>query len=327
MLRILDGVPPGLLDVEPGGLAEVLGGPALLRVPGERTPPLLVATLLHGNETTGWNALRRVLRAAEGRPLPRALELFVANVEAARAGLRHLDGQPDWNRIWRGAPGAEAELAARVLAEAERARPLACIDVHNTSGENPLYACVHRLDDKTLALASRFSRRAVLVTHPESLLSIALARLAPSITLECGRPGDESVTRRVADLLGELLSADALAAPGAVAPELLRSVARVRVPDAVSFSFHDDAADLRLVPGLDTHNFRVMPGGTPIAFVRPGCDARLVALDEHGADVSDRYFRRRDDALVTAVPLIPSLFTPNERIIRQDCLCYVMERL
>lgn len=327
MLTLLDAVPDGLLELDPGGLAEALGGPALLRIPGERSPPLLVSTLLHGNETTGWNAVRRLLREHGPRPLPRALELFVGNVEAARAGLRHLDGQPDWNRIWRGASGAEAELASRLLAEAERARPFACVDVHNTSGANPLYACVHRLDAPTLALAGHFSATVVLVSHPESLLSMALARIAPSITLECGKPGDEAVTGRVAELLRALLAADALDDDAAAGRVLLRSVARVRVPDGVSFSFHDDAADLRLVPGLDAHNFRVVPGGTPIAFLRPGCDARLVAVDEHGADVSERYFRRRDDALVTAVPLIPSLFTLNERIIRQDCLCYVMERL
>ena len=220
-------------------------------------------------------------------------------------------------------------MAARVLAEVERSQPAACVDVHNTSGENPVYACVHRLDDATLALAAHFSTTAVLVTHPESLLSMALSTRMPSITLECGKPGNPQVTRHVSDLLATLAASDVLDREASRQPltQLLRCVARVRIPADVSFSFHDEQADLRLAADLDTLNFDVVAAGTPIAFVRPGCGAALVALDEHGVDVSERYFRRRGDTLVTAAPVIPSLFTPNERIIRQDCLCYLMERL
>jgi hypothetical protein len=211
----------------------------------------------------------------------------------------------------------------------ERVQPAACVDVHNTSGENPVYACVHRLDDATLGLAAHFSTTVVLVSHPESLLSMALSARMPSITLECGKPGNVEVTRRVSDRLVALAAGDVLEreSTARAGMQLLRCVARVRVPDDVSFSFHDEAADLRLAADLDAMNFDVVPAGTPIAFVRPGCDSALVALDEQGADVSARYFRRRGDALVTAAPVIPSLFTPNERIIRQDCLCYLMERL
>lgn len=328
MLRVFDEMPQGLLDADARGLAALLGGPSLIHVPGDGRAPLLVSTLLHGNETTGWDALRRLLGARE--PVTaRPLLLFIGNVHAARVGLRHLDEQPDFNRIWRGATGPEADMAARVLAEVERTQPAACVDVHNTSGENPLYACVHRLDDATLALAAHFSATSVLVTHPESLLSMALSARMPAITLECGKPGNAQVARRVSDLLATLAAGDVLEREAAQqrSPELLRCVARVRIPDDVSFSVHDEAVDLRLAANLDALNFEVVPAGTPIAFVRPGCEAALVALDEHGVDVSARYFRRRGDALVTAAPVIPSLFTPNERIIRQDCLCYLMERL
>ncbi len=329
MLRIHDQLPAGLLDLDSTELGDALGGPALIRIPGERPQPLFVATLLHGNETTGWDAVRQVLRGYGARALPRSVLLFLGNVRAARERLRHLDGQPDYNRIWGGYPGPEGDLAAQVLAEVRRAHPFACLDLHNTSGENPLYTCVHGLDDASRALGRVFSRKLVLVTHPDTLLSLALSRFAPSVTLECGKPGNPEVTARVAAFLEEALALETLDAahpalldhPG----EVLRSVARVRVPEHVSFSFDDDGADLRLAHGLDAHNFTLVPDGTPIGWIRHGADARLEALDATGADVSERYFRRDRDALVTASPLIPSLFTPNARIIRQDCLCYVME--
>jgi hypothetical protein len=331
MLRILDQLPAGLLDRDTSCLAEALGGPTLIRMPGAPRAPLFVATLLHGNETTGWDAVRALLRSHEGELLARPLLLFIGNVHAARVGLRQLDGQPDFNRIWNGASGPEGELATRLLEEVARARPFACIDLHNTSGENPLYACVHRLDDASRALARVFSPRLVLVSHPDGLLSMALAGLAPSVTLECGKPGHEATVMHVSGYLREVMALQSLDAahpdsrdhPG----EVLRPVATVRVPEHVSFSFHDPGADLHFVSGLDAHNFTTIPGGTTIAAIRPGCDACLEARDASGIDVTDRYFRRDAAAVVTAAPLMPSLLTANERIIRQDCLCYVMERL
>jgi hypothetical protein len=43
--------------------------------------------------------------------------------------------------------------------------------------------------------------------------------------------------------------------------------------------------------------------------------------------VHDRYFSIEDNMLLTARPLMPSMFTLDEQIIRQDCLGYLMERL
>ncbi len=56
-----------------------------------------MSVLLHGNEDTGWRAIQSVLRAHRATPLPRALLLFVGNVAAARANVRTLPGQEDYN--------------------------------------------------------------------------------------------------------------------------------------------------------------------------------------------------------------------------------------
>ena len=62
MLRTLTRLPPGLLDTDSRGLAERLGGPTLIELPGAREPAVFVALLLHGNETVGWEAIRELLR-------------------------------------------------------------------------------------------------------------------------------------------------------------------------------------------------------------------------------------------------------------------------
>lgn len=304
-------------------LAEILGGPTLIHLRGEREPPLFIATLLHGNETTGWEAVRELLRDAT---LPRSLLLFIGNVAAARRSLRHLDGQPDYNRIWAGASGPEAAMAAAVLAEVRRRDPVAAVDIHNTTGENPVYACVHRLDDAVLSLAGRFSDLAVRVSIPESMLSMALAGLMPAITLECGKSGNPRVTRQVANALRRVMShtpGDGVSRPGT----LLRTVARVRVRDGVTFSFDGSAADLRFAAGLDRFNFTTMPAGTEIGALEPEVRDAVQVLDEAGRDFGHRFLRRRGDSLITALPWIPSLFSANARVVRQDCLCYVMEAI
>ncbi len=151
MLQILESLPENLLSTPPEGLADVLGGPTLLHLPGTDSGAgrgaLFVSTLLHGNETTGWDALRQLLLEFEDGVPPRPLTIFIANVQAAKARLRHLDGQPDFNRIWDYGPGRERDMARRVLHEIKILQPIACLDIHNTSGNNPMYACVHRLDD------------------------------------------------------------------------------------------------------------------------------------------------------------------------------------
>ena len=61
MLRELDQLPAGLLDLDATQLEARLGGPTLIHLRGRREQALLVTVLMHGNETTGWEAVRRLL--------------------------------------------------------------------------------------------------------------------------------------------------------------------------------------------------------------------------------------------------------------------------
>ena len=48
--------------------------------------------------------------------------------------------------------------------------------------------------------------------------------------------------------------------------------------------------------------------------------------DERGAVVPSRYFTLDDGMLKTRCAVMPSMLTSNKTVIRQDCLCYLMER-
>ena len=174
----LDAPPEGLLEVAADRLHTVLPGPTLLHLPGRQHRPLFVSVLLHGNETSGLEAVQQLLKKYAERSLPRALSVFFGNIEAARHRLRRLEHQPDFNRIW---PGTlhdacpESALVAAVTEIMRRRQVFASIDVHNTTGLNPHYACVNRLDLRFLRLASLFGRLVIFFTHPKGTQTAARA--------------------------------------------------------------------------------------------------------------------------------------------------------
>lgn len=98
----LDFVPDGLLSVSAESLHSILNKPTLIHLTGKHPEPLFVSVLLHGNETTGFFAIQELLKQYQDQTLPRSLSIFFGNIKAASLGLRRLDGQPDFNRIWPG---------------------------------------------------------------------------------------------------------------------------------------------------------------------------------------------------------------------------------
>lgn len=324
-------LPPGFLEAGARDLHHILSGPTLIDLPGERGDTLFVSLLQHGNEDTGLRAVQRLLAAYGDQPLPRPLTLFVANPMAAREGYRRLDGQPDLNRCWPGtemAANAATELLADVVARMQDRPLFASVDIHNTSGRNPVYACVNILDDTCLQLAARFSRTIVYFTRPRGLQAQAFLGLCPAVVLECGRPGDEAGIEAAHAYLEDLMSLQALppGRPPAASMDLLRSVGVVHIPHSVRFSFEENDADaeLALDPELDRLNFRELPAGTPFGYASNGSwPVRMVG--PAGTEIADTFFEVSDGALRLRRSATPSLLTLDPRIIRQDCLCHLME--
>ncbi len=332
MLNETDNLPDGLLDIPAEGLADLLGGPTLFHLPGRRPEPLFVSVLTHGNETTGFYAVQSLLQKYANRELPRALSLFIGNVDAARLGQRYLDGQPDYNRIWPGTGHAESEetrMLQRVVDSMHARGAFASIDVHNNTGINPHYACINRIDNQFLYLASQFSRTVVYFIRPLGVQSMALSHVCPAVTIECGKPSHEYGMTHARDYIDACLHLQHLPDHPVAAHDvdLFHTVATVKIPDQVSFGFNDAAGDLNLLANIDHLNFRELPTGTQLGWLRDGAALQLEVRDDNDQDVQDRYFTVTDSRVVTARPLMPSMFTLDENIIRQDCLGYLMERL
>jgi hypothetical protein len=332
MLNEIENLPDGLLDASVESLAELLGGPTLMHLPGRRPEPLFVTVLAHGNESTGFYALQALLKKYRDQELPRALSVFIGNVDAAAEGQRFLDGQADYNRVWPGTGQQDAPeaLMMQQVVDSQRARrAFASVDVHNNTGINPHYGCINRVDNQFLHLASLFSRTVVYFIRPLGVQSMAMSYVCPAVTIECGKPDHEYGMAHACDYMDACLHLSELPQHPVASHDvdLFHTVAIVKIPGDISFGFDEGVADLQLVRNIDHLNFRELPAGTALGRIRPGAAVRLDVSDDNNQSVYDRYFSVEDNTLLTARPLMPSMFTLDEKIIRQDCLGYLMERL
>ena len=320
-LRRIDGLPPGLVDVEAWGLKDWLGAPTLLRLKGRERTPLFISVLLHGNETSGWDGLRQVLRQ-QAAALPRDLLILIGNVEAAAVGVRSLPNQADFNRIWRPARGIGAEVLASIAEE-----PLhAVVDLHNNTGRNPPYAVLTDLSPGSLGLACLDdSGVGVFVEEPDSVLTRAFAGRTPSVALELGPVADAQAVPRAVRYLERLFALAEIPSGRREDLRLFRTLARVHAPVDAAFGFSsigEGDLDLVLEASIEASNFRTLPVGAEFGVARNGFN--LQVLDNQHQDVTERFFEVRDGRILTTRTLVPAMYTTDAKVVRQDCLCYLM---
>lgn len=337
MLRIIERLPYGMLDVCTTDLANLLEGPTLIHLPGRRAEPLFVSILLHGNEDVGLLAVQAWLRKQETSPLPRALSILIGNVAAARANVRHLRNQPDYNRVWPGADDdgtPEHAMMRHVVAEMCERHVFACIDLHNNTGLNPHYACVTKLNDVNLQLAALFGRTAIYFQRPHGVAAAAFAELCASVTCECGQVGDESGVRHATEFLDACLHlAEFPQRPVAKGDlYLFRTVATLFVPSRIDFAFVDSeadspsaAVDLALRGDLDLLNFQQLKAGTCLGWLKSSQSSPLYVVDQFGRNVTSEFLTFDGGCIRLRRSVTPSMLTRSEAVIRQDCLGYFMD--
>jgi len=325
-------IPPGFLECSAKNLHKIIPSPSLIHLKGKKESPLFVSILQHGNETVGLSAVQMLLKAYENQILPRSLSIFVGNIDAARQGLRRLDYQPDYNRMWphEGFEShlPEAKLMQQVFDEMSVRKPFANIDLHSNTGLNPYYGCINKLDNQFFHLATLFGKTVVYFIRPQGVQSIALAELCPSVTLECGQIDDPMGIEHAFEFLDACIQLVEIPDTEIQQSDmdLYHTVATVKIPSEVSFSFEDSTKDLYFSPELETLNFREAKANSLFAVTHPDKNVFLSVTDESGQEVTDLYFEYSNNEVRLKKSLMLSMLTLDERVIRQDCFCYLMER-
>lgn len=328
MLTVLDHVSDELLGKSADELYPFLPGPCLIHLDGKIPEPLFISVLLHGNEYSGWEAIRQLLQQYKNQTLPRALSILIGNVKAASQSKRKLDDQPDFNRVWDDSESNEALIMQEVMQQMQEKNVFASIDIHNNTGFNPHYACINSLQPAFLHLAHSFSRKIVYFIRPRGVQSLAFAQLCPSVTLECGQPGDQLGIEKAIALVDKYLQAqehEKTALPTS-SYELFHTMAIIKIPSEISISFDGSPADIEFIEGLEKHNFEDIDANTMLATVNTSELQPFHLIAESGKEIFNETFEVREGKLFTKKSITPSMLTDDISIVRQDCLCYLMER-
>jgi succinylglutamate desuccinylase len=324
--------PEKLLSTSAMDLYKIYPTPTLLHLEGQRKEPLFLSILLHGNETTGLKVIQKLLSKYMPIGLPRSISIFFGNTQAARYAKRVIENQPDYNRIWPGTREpqcAEMKVMQSIVDVMSNKNTFASIDIHNNSGKNPYYACINRLDNQFLQLASHFGHTIVYFLIPKGVQSHAFSALCPSVTLECGRPDSTGNIDMTFDYVETILHLENIKNDPIEykSINLFHTVARVTVADNVIISFKDSNADILFNEELDAMNFMEIPIGTCLGITRQNKAINLLATNENQQNVTEDYFHINNNKIITKKRVMPAMLTLNEEIIRQDCLCYLMERI
>ncbi|MDH3644159.1 MAG: peptidase M14, partial [Gammaproteobacteria bacterium] len=84
---------------------------------------------------------------------------------------------------------------------------------------------------------------------------------------------------------------------------------------------------LVLTAGVEGVNFHELVAGSPFGRVQGALADVLQVLDVDHRDVTERYFELDDDDIVIKQAVTPAMYTTDPYVIRQDCLCYFMQRM
>ncbi|MEE2671772.1 MAG: M14 family metallopeptidase [Bdellovibrionota bacterium] len=326
VLNILSKLPEGFFETPVTGLHELLGGPTLIHLKTENpAKPLYLSTLLHGNETSSHSVLLRFLK--NNTPLKRDLIIFIGNTLGASKGMRHLPGQVDYNRIWEEGNLPEHGLAKQVIEYAQANEPFASIDLHNNTGKNPFYGCINKLDEEFKNLASHFGEHTVYFTEPHNVQSMAFSKICPSVTVEAGLPGEEAGIEQALKFVETIYHFETIEHHPTRQKNLVyHTLARFKVHHDAKVDFEDSpftGSDLSFVSNLDSRNFEVVKKGTRIGFAK-NLD-HLIVENNRGEIITDQFIKIEDNKIIMTRTFIPSMFTKDIYVMKEDCLGYLME--
>ena len=333
MIKQLNNLPIGILDLTADQLYTKIDNHTLIHLEGKIERPIFISILQHGDEHTGWDALKDFLKNHKHQ-LPRSMTILFGNIQAARFNVRQLDNQPDFNRSWPSILNHDYPIAKAMteITDIMRKRnPFASVDLHNNSGRNPHYSGINCLDIEFLNLASLFSDTMIYFTTPLGIQSGAFAEFCPSVTVECGLSGasdGHEQTHTFLELLFDQYNLKKV--PGILEHEKVYKVkATVKIKPEINISFQQEDVDFTLVEDLDVLNFKLMSEGETFGKLsQKMVDNKtmpFVVTDYNNQEITDQYFRIEGNKVVCANTFVPSMITQNIKAIRLDCLCYIMQ--
>jgi succinylglutamate desuccinylase len=327
MLNILEALPENFFEIKSTELYKTFSGPTLIRLKGKTDKPLLLSSLMHGNEFSSLIALQEVLAAYKNKTLPRNLDIFFGNPLAAAKSLRHLPEQPDFNRIWEEGDLPENKMAQAVLKIYKNSPPFLSIDMHNNSGKNPCYSVVSILNSENLNLANLFTPLVMYNAIVRATNTQAFSSLCPSITVEASTPGDPIGIENLISLINKALELTELPKtdPKALNLNIVNTIGTIFVPSKTTIDIKGKNADIVLEPNFENHNFKIAPKGTEIgSYTDPH---RLIEKGPLGNELNPGFLEYKNGKIFLNKPMIPGMYTTNPHLMKTNCVCYILDKI
>lgn len=334
ILDYLNDPSPRTLGRSPLEWLKRLQKPTVVRVTGrDRTRTRAMATLIHGNEPSGFIALHRWLleqHTPEVNMLFLLGGVYPAKVPPAFS-FRQLPQGLDLNRCFREPfEREEGAIAEALLAELYKAQPECLLDVHNTSGVGPSFAVTITNDAEHQALTSLYTNRLIMTDLRLGALMEYSDQEVPTVTMECGGAQDEQAHQLAYDGLvrytsrPEVLSLEKAEWDLAV----LRNPIRVELaPDAtIEYRFEPSGkADLTFPPDIEHHNFGIVSPDELLGWAgNKGLNA-LTAISHNRIGDMGQVLRVRDGRIYPAQAIRAFMITTNPAIAKSDCLFYAVK--
>ena len=323
-------IPDFLLDCKVDDLGELLPGPTLIHLKGEKADPLFVAVLLRGNDTSGFLAIQKLLSNFRSQELPRSISIFIGNIEAAKYDVPTLDHQEDYSRIWPREEYVsrfkEAKITHDVYREMLKRKPFASIHLFNQARFSPPYAIINKLNNRFCHLAGLFSRTVIYSLFSNGTQAMSFAEFCPSVSLECGEPGNQYSIDHAVEMLNACLQLTNIPNGefryGDLDIDLYHKVAEVRFNADIQVA----SQYIRFDPQFAHSNFQQVPAGSMIG----RASGKLLPIDvltKDGHIITGDYFLNSGNEIRLKKSILPIGITAQEKGNETNDICSLIEAM
>jgi len=165
--------------------------PTVFHIKGrDHSRAVLVSTLLHGREPSGFRAFLKEVSQAEDY----AMDVYfsVGNVAAAQIhpyfSNRDIPGKEDFNRVWVDNPRTEEQYTAAVMTEFFQVLPLfGFLDIHSYVAKTiPPHGVISKMDFTTKRLIQRLAPTAFLMDMNLGTLLERMGKKTTAVLVETG---------------------------------------------------------------------------------------------------------------------------------------------
>ncbi len=318
-----------------------LGNPCYIETGDCRSrAPVIITTLLHGNEVSGLKAIHSLLR--DDFTFDNPVVFIIASVSAALTEPvfmhRMLKGQVDLNRCFGKTtvatekPNPQFILAKAISDLIVQYQPKSVVDIHNTSGSGPAFAVIaessisnsSNTKDDYIDLASHFSER-VIVTDICLGALMEMDFNCPIITFEAGGTLDSQSDYHAEQGIINLLNTDKDGNKFGNL-DVLSCPRRVMLKQQYTLIYTSELVndiDLCLRGDIEHFNFAHTPAHTHIGWTNKDIDA-LLKTDSEAIKASEIFYSE-NDMLYTKKQIMMFMITTRADIAATDCLFYFVE--